>query len=109
MPETLELSLILALFIAVALLSVVARRLGAASAVVMLVAGVVIALIPGLPAVSLDPDLVLLAFLPPLIYSSGVGMSWRGFRSNMRPILLMAIGCGNSSGGTVSSRWRTRS
>ena len=92
MPETLELSSILALFISVALLHAAARRIGAASPVVMLVGGVAIALIPGVPTITLNPDLVLLAFLPPLIYSSGVGMSWRGFRSNLRPILLLAIG-----------------
>ena len=90
---TLALFLILALFIAVALLSVAARRLGTGSPVLMLGAGVAIALIPGVPAMTLEPDLVLLAFLPPLLYASGVGMSWRGFRSNLRPILLMAIGC----------------
>src|SRR5450432_4537785 len=90
---TLGLFLILAMFIAVALLSVAARRLGAASPVVMLLAGVAIAFLPGMPRIELDPNLVLLAFLPPLLYSSGVGMSWRGFRSNLRPILLLAIGC----------------
>jgi monovalent cation/hydrogen antiporter len=90
---TLGLFLILAMFIAVALLSVAARRLGAASPVVMLIAGVAIAFLPGMPRIELDPNLVLLAFLPPLLYSSGVGMSWRGFRSNLRPILLLAIGC----------------
>jgi CPA1 family monovalent cation:H+ antiporter len=93
MPETLELSLILAMFIVVALLSVLARRLGATSPVVMLVAGVAVAFLPHMPAITLAPDLVLLAFLPPLIYTSGVGMSWRGFRSNLRPILLLAVGC----------------
>ena len=93
MPETLELALILSMFIGVALLSVLANRLGAASPVVMLIAGVAVAFLPGLPPMTLEPDLVLLAFLPPLIYSSGVGMSWRGFRSNLRPILLLAIGC----------------
>jgi CPA1 family monovalent cation:H+ antiporter len=84
---------ILALFIGVALLSAFARVVGAASPVVMLFGGVAIAFVPGVPAMTLDPDLVLLGFLPPLIYSSGVGMSWRGFCSNIRPILLMAIGC----------------
>ncbi len=88
-----DLFLVLAMFIAVALLSVAAQRLGAASPVVMLLAGVAIAFLPGMPRIEIDPDIVLLAFLPPLLYSSGVGMSWRGFRSNLRPILLMAIGC----------------
>ncbi len=100
---TLGLFVILAMFIGVALLSVAARRLCAASPVVMLIAGVVIALLPGLPAVTLDPDLVLLAFLPPLLYSSGVGMSWRGFRSSLRPILLLAIGCVLFTAGAVAA------
>jgi CPA1 family monovalent cation:H+ antiporter len=37
---------------------------------------------------------VLLLVLPPLIYSAGVAMSWREFRFSLRPIALLAIGCG---------------
>ena len=93
MPETFFLSLLLAMFLAVALLSTVAKKFSMSTPVVMLIAGVAIALLPGVPAITLDPDLILLALLPPLLYSSGVGMSWRGFRSNLRPILSLAIGC----------------
>ncbi|MDE3177367.1 MAG: cation:proton antiporter, partial [Pseudomonadota bacterium] len=93
MPETFVLTSLLAMFLAVALLSVLARRLHASTPVVMLIAGVGLALLPGVPAITLDPDLTLLALLPPLLYYSGVGMSWRGFRSNLRPILSLAIGC----------------
>lgn len=78
---------------AVALLSVASRRLGIASPIALLVAGTAFAFVPGAPKLVLDPELVLLTLLPPLLYSSGVGMSWRGFRSNLRPILLLAIGC----------------
>src|SRR5262245_46256995 len=85
--------LVLALFVVVAALSVAARRLRVASPILMLVAGAALAFVPGIPSVALNPDLVLLVLLPPLLYSSGVGMSWRGFRSNLRPILLLAIGC----------------
>ena len=46
-----------------------------------------------MPAVPVDPELVLLVFLPPLLYSSGVGMSWPRFCANLRPILLLAVGC----------------
>jgi CPA1 family monovalent cation:H+ antiporter len=59
----------------------------------MLLAGVTVSFIPGTPAVALNPDAVFLLLLPPLLYSSGVGMSWRGFRTNLRPILLLAVGC----------------
>src|SRR5215470_14304802 len=86
-----EYALVLALLIAG--LSVAARRLQFASPLLMLLVGGVLAFVPGMPTVRLDPDLVLLLLLPPLLYSSGVGMSWRGFRSNLRPILLLAIGC----------------
>jgi CPA1 family monovalent cation:H+ antiporter len=88
-----DLLLILSLGLAVAFLSVAARRLRAAPSILMLLAGVALAFVPGLPAITLKPDLVLLLFLPPLLYYSGVGMSWRGFRANLRPILLLAIGC----------------
>ena len=93
MPEPFVLTLLLSMFLSVALLSVLARRLHASTPVVMLVAGVALALLPGVPPITLDPDLTLLALLPPLLYYSGVGMSWRGFRANLRPILSLAIGC----------------
>lgn len=87
------LTTIVVLILAVAALSVVARRLQVPPPMLMLVAGVAASFIPGTPAVALDPDAVLLLLLPPLLYSSGVGMSWRGFRNNLRSILLLAVGC----------------
>jgi CPA1 family monovalent cation:H+ antiporter len=89
-PQLIE-ALVLALLVAA--LSVAARRLRLASPILMLLGGSVLAFIPNLPRVAIDPDLVLLLLLPPLLYTSGVGMSWRGFRANLRPILLLAIGC----------------
>jgi CPA1 family monovalent cation:H+ antiporter len=80
------------LMLLVAALSVIARRFGVPSPMLMLVAGTAIAFVPGMPALSLTPAIVLLWLLPPLLYSSGVGMSWRGFRSSLRPIMLLAIG-----------------
>ncbi len=71
---------------------VLAKRLGIAPSILMVSAGVAIALIPGLPSFVLPPELVLLGILPPLIYSAGVQMSWREFRFNLRPIALLAIG-----------------
>jgi hypothetical protein len=97
------LSLVVILCAAVAALSVAARRLRVASPLLMLVAGAAIAFVPGMPEVALDPDLVLLVLLPPLLYASGVGMTWRGFRSNLRPILLLAIGCVLFTAGAVAA------
>jgi Na+/H+ antiporter len=89
--QSLFYALILALLIAA--LTVVARRVHVLSPILLLIAGALIAFTPGIPQLVFDPELVLLTLLPPLLYSSGVGMSWRGFRSNLRPILLLAIGC----------------
>lgn len=68
-------------------------RLGVPPSIMLVLAGAAISLAPGLRPVAIEPDFVLLLLLPPLLYSAGVGMSWRGFRSNLRPILLLAIGC----------------
>src|SRR5262249_8902955 len=51
----------------------------------------VLAFIPGLPAIHLEPQLVFDLFLPPLIYPAAVYTSWRDFRTNLRPILFLAI------------------
>src|SRR5882672_6503912 len=82
--------LMLAVLVVVAL---VARRLQTAPSILLVIAGVGLALTPGLPRIELAPELVLLGILPPLIYSAGVAMSWREFRFNLRPITLLAFGC----------------
>jgi CPA1 family monovalent cation:H+ antiporter len=61
--------------------------------VVLVLAGIVVALVPGLPRYPLAPELVLFGILPPIIYDAGVSMSWREFKFNLRPIALLAIGC----------------
>ncbi len=92
MPHA-ELLIALSLALLIAALSVIARRFRVNSPILMLVAGTALAFVPHAPAARIDPELVLLLLLPPLLYSSGVGMSWLGFRSNLRPILLLAVGC----------------
>ena len=89
--ETLQtLLLLLAVMVIVA---VVARRINTAPSILLVVAGIVLALVPGVPRITLAPELVLLGILPPLIYSAGVAMSWREFKFNLRPIALLAVGC----------------
>src|SRR5579863_2271945 len=82
--------LLLAVLVVVA---IVARRLKTAPSILLVVAGIALALLPGLPRIVLAPELVLYGILPPLIYSAGVAMSWREFRFNLRPITLLAFGC----------------
>ena len=81
------------LLIVVAAVAVAARRIGVPPAILLVIVGVALALVPGLPRVELAPELVLLLVLPPLIYAAGVAMSWREFRFNLRPITLLAVGC----------------
>ena len=82
-----------AMLLVVALTGAGSARLQLPQSIILVVVGAAISFVPGLPPLTIDPDVVLLLFLPPLLYSSGVGMSWRGFRANLRPILLLAIGC----------------
>ncbi|HXW72451.1 MAG TPA: Na+/H+ antiporter [Methylocella sp.] len=85
---------ILVLLLAVvAAVAVLAARLKIPAAILLVLTGVGLALVPGLPAVELAPQVVLLLVLPPIIYSSAVAMSWREFRFNLRPITLLAVGC----------------
>ena len=81
------------LLVAIAGVAVLAARLKVPPAILLVVTGVLLALIPGLPTLNLAPEFVLLVVLPPLIYSSAVAMSWREFRFNLRPIALLAVGC----------------
>ena len=88
-----EIQILVLLLVALAAVGVVARRSNIPPAILLVLAGIVLALVPGLPTVRLAPELVLLLVLPPLIYSSAVAMSWGEFRFNLRPISLLAIGC----------------
>src|SRR6202162_5687630 len=72
--------------------ALLARRINSAPAILLLLAGIVLAFVPGMPSVELPPELVLLVVLPPLIYSASVAMSWREFRYNLRPIILLSVG-----------------
>ncbi|MCX7298736.1 MAG: cation:proton antiporter, partial [Hyphomicrobiales bacterium] len=76
-----------------AAVAVAAKRLNVTPSILLVVAGIGLALVPGLPSIRLAPELVLLVILPPLIYSAGVAMSWREFKYNLRPIALLAFGC----------------
>src|SRR5215831_13229452 len=90
MTDTIQIMLLLlAVLVAVA---VIARRLNTAPSILLVVAGLGLALVPGLPRIELAPEFVLLVMLPPLIYSAGVSMSWREFRFNLRPIAQLAFG-----------------
>ena len=80
------------LFVLVAGLNVLALRLSIPYPIVLVLGGLVVGAIPGIPDITLNPDLVLVIFLPPLLYSAGVFADLRSLRDNLRPILLLSIG-----------------
>src|SRR3954453_661568 len=82
--------LILVCLVAVALLTIVARKLQVPYPIPLTIGGVVLALVAGLPTIQLDPELVFNVFLHPLIYPAAGFTSRRDFRKNLRPILLLA-------------------
>lgn len=73
--------------------ALLARRTNVAPAILLLLAGIALAFVPGMPTLELPPELVLLLVLPPLIYSASVAMSWREFKFNLRAIILLSVGC----------------
>jgi monovalent cation/hydrogen antiporter len=90
---TLTIQTLVALLAVIAAIGVLAGRLKVPPAILLVLAGMVLGAIPGLPTVTFAPEFFLLFILPPLIYDSAVAMSWREFRFNLRPISLLAVGC----------------
>ena len=84
--------LVLILMAAVIVLELLARRLRMPPAAAFILGGIALALIPGTPDVELDPDLVLVLFLPPLLLAGAYFTVWRDFHANLRIILQLAIG-----------------
>jgi CPA1 family monovalent cation:H+ antiporter len=83
---------VLALIAACVGFALLARRYRLPYAVILVLGGIALAFIPGLPTVTLDPALALAFFVPPLLQASAWRTDWRAFRANLRPILLLAVG-----------------
>ena len=87
----LELTLLF-LVLLVAGLTTLAQRFKIPYPIVLFMGGVVLSLFPRLPQVALNPDVVFLVVLPPLLYIGGFNTSWRDFHKNMVSILMLAFG-----------------
>ncbi len=83
---------LLALTFFVVVLATLARKLQVAYPIVMVIGGLLLSLVPGLPRIKLDPNLVFLVILPPLLFSAAYQISWREFRRNLAGIVLLAFG-----------------
>ncbi len=87
-----DVALVLGLLAAVAVLAAAGRRAALPGPVVFALGGLALALVPGVPSVGLPPPLVLVVFLPPLIFAAAQDTSWSELRENARPIALLAVG-----------------
>jgi CPA1 family monovalent cation:H+ antiporter len=87
-----SIEVVLALVVLATLLAGLARRARLPEPIVLVVAGIAVGLLPGIPQFELEPELVFLFFLPPILYSAGYFTSIHDFRANLRPILLLSVG-----------------
>ncbi len=83
---------ILALIVAIAAVAATARRLGLSAPLVLVVIGVLASFVPGVPEYRLDPEVVLLGLLPPLLYAAALRTSLVDIRVNTQAIGILAIG-----------------
>src|SRR5689334_19021269 len=83
--------LIAAVLVAVVGLSVLASRLSVPYPIVLVIGGALFGFIPGLPQVELDPEIVLVVFLPPLLYKSAFFSNFNDFRAGLRALTLSSV------------------
>ena len=84
--------LLILLLIMLAGFGLLARKLQVPEPIMLVVGGLAVSLIPGLPRVELQPDYVFLIVLPPLLYAQAWFTSWKDFCDNLRAISLLAVG-----------------
>jgi NhaP-type Na+/H+ or K+/H+ antiporter len=91
-----------ALFVSVAGLNAIARWLSVPYPIPLVLGGLALGLVPGIPEIELEPDLVLLIFLPPLLYSAAFFSDLRALRDDLRAISIASIGLVLLTIGTVA-------
>src|SRR3954471_24377977 len=84
--------LLVGLLVAIVALSSIARWVSIPYPIVFVIGGTVLGFIPGIPAIELDPDVVLVLFLPPLLYGAAFFADLQAMRRDARPITLTAVG-----------------
>lgn len=82
----------LALLVLVLAFAVLAKRLSTPYPIVLVIAGLALSFVPAVPKIPLNPEVVFLVVLPPLLYSGAWLTSWRGFRENFVSIFMLAVG-----------------
>src|SRR4051812_14501384 len=84
--------LIVGLLVAVAGLSALAHRLDVPYPIVLVIGGALFGFVPGVPNVELNPDVVLVGFLPPLLYAAAFFANFGDMRANLRTLTLRSVG-----------------
>ena len=82
----------LVLLLSVVALALLARKLETPYPIILVIGGLLFGFVPGMPKVTLNPDIIFFVVLPPLLYSAAWNTSWKDFRHNLLSILLLAIG-----------------
>jgi Na+/H+ antiporter len=95
--------LLLALMVAVGGLSVLAGTVRVPYPIVLVLGGLTLGFVPGMPTIELPPELVLVLFLPPLLYSAAFFSSPRDLRAELRVISLLAVGLVLATMGAVAA------
>ncbi len=87
-----QLEIIILLLAVVLALTTIAQKISIPYPIFLVLGGLALGVVPGLPTVTLHPDLVFLVFLPPILWAAAYFTSLREFRQNLRPISLLAVG-----------------
>jgi Na+/H+ antiporter len=87
-----KVEVIIILLFGVMFLGILSKKFNFPFPIVLILSGIIISLIPGLPVISLEPDIIFLIFLPPLLYGAAWNTSWRDFKAAIRPISFASIG-----------------
>src|ERR1700730_10638426 len=87
-----HLLLIISLLFVVSMLAMLSHKLHISYPIFLVIAGLIISLVPGIPRIELDPDIVFVIFLPPLLYSAAWYNSWHDFWKFRRAIGLLSFG-----------------
>lgn len=87
-----NITVIILLLFGITFLAVLCTRYKFPFAIILVLSGVAISLIPSLPDIKLNPSVVFIIFLPPLLYGAAWNTSWHEFKGSIRPITLAAVG-----------------
>jgi len=102
-----NLEIVVVLLAAVLVLTTLARNLLLPYPILLVLGGIALSAMPRMPVVRLDPDLVFLVFLPPILWSAAYFTSLRDFRANLRTITFLAVGLviATTAAVAAAARW----